>query len=122
MMIFYVILCVGIGILFVALGIPLARGKVKPNAMYGLRVGETMADERVWYEANRVSGRELVRFGALLILLAVLLAYPLRSHPDAYITTQVVAILVGTLVYAGRSMESARRIARELDGPSPEDS
>ena len=36
------------GLLFSALSIPLIRKKVKANAWYGIRTGETLRDESVW--------------------------------------------------------------------------
>ena len=41
-----------LGLVFIALAIPLLRRKVGPNHLYGLRVKETLENEDVWYEAN----------------------------------------------------------------------
>ncbi len=40
----------------VALSIPLILGVVPRNRLYGVRVPETMADERLWYAVNRLTG------------------------------------------------------------------
>jgi SdpI/YfhL protein family len=60
------ILFPAVGVLFVILGWPLAARRVWPNRWYGLRVTATFADERVWYAANAVVGRDLMALGATL--------------------------------------------------------
>lgn len=62
----------GVGVLLIALAIPLMRRRIKPNWMYGVRFPATMADESVWYDMNARGGRDLVGIGVLyLILLTV---------------------------------------------------
>jgi uncharacterized membrane protein len=60
-------------VLLVALGMPLWVAMVRPNRFYGLRTPATLADEAVWYAANRATGRDLVAAGTLALILAVLL-------------------------------------------------
>ena len=64
-----------VGLLFVGLAWPMIRRRVKPNALYGLRVPATFADEWGWYEANAQSGRDLRRLGVLVVVLALLLPF-----------------------------------------------
>jgi uncharacterized membrane protein len=66
---------VAVGIVFVALGVPLMRGRVRPNFWYGCRTRKTLSDEKSWYAVNRVTGRDLVIAGGVSALtgLAVLL-------------------------------------------------
>jgi hypothetical protein len=59
-----------VGALAVALAVPLIRGRVAPNGVYGLRTPETLADPAVWYPANRRSGWDLVAFGAAVMVWA----------------------------------------------------
>ncbi|HNR89875.1 MAG TPA: SdpI family protein [Spirochaetota bacterium] len=60
------IACVIAGVLEIALGFPLFKGKVKPNGIYGFRTPTTLASEKVWYAANRLVGKDLVICGATL--------------------------------------------------------
>ncbi len=53
------------GLLFSALSIPLIRKKVKMNAWYGIRTGETMRDETIWYKVNSIMGKYLFVFGII---------------------------------------------------------
>src|SRR5207302_8963817 len=73
-MILVILVFAGAGLLFIALAIPLIRRRVKPNALYGLRVPATFADEWVWYEANAKSGRDLLIVGILQFVTAIAVA------------------------------------------------
>jgi hypothetical protein len=45
---------------FIALAVPLYRGRVPRNSVYGVRVPATLADDRVWYPINARGGRDLI--------------------------------------------------------------
>jgi hypothetical protein len=51
----FVLSLVGSGV-FVAMGIPLSQGWVRPNRLYGFRTPKTLHDPDVWYPTNRVGG------------------------------------------------------------------
>ena len=51
-----------------ALAVPLIRGRVPRNGVYGFRVPKTLASDAVWYPANRVHGRCLLVSGAILVV------------------------------------------------------
>ena len=40
--------------------LPLIAGAVPPNPVYGVRTHETLADQNVWYSANRIGGWALL--------------------------------------------------------------
>jgi uncharacterized membrane protein len=61
-------LSIAFGLLFIGISAPLALRRVPPNGWYGLRVPSTFADEWVWYEANAMSGRDLIVVGVMLVL------------------------------------------------------
>ena len=94
----FALLFIGTGFLLIALSIPLIRRKVKPNALYGLRVPATMSDEWVWYEANEQSGRDLCILGALQILVSVGLWIIPGVSPAAYVIVNSVVITAGALI------------------------
>ncbi len=56
------------GLVILVLGIPLLLGKVPPNALYGLRTRRTLADEEIWYRANRFAGLVLMLAGGVVLL------------------------------------------------------
>ncbi|MDT7602020.1 MAG: SdpI/YfhL protein family [Acidobacteriota bacterium] len=85
---------VAVGVLFVALGIPLWRGRVRPNFWYGCRTRKTLSDERVWYAVNRVTGRDLIIAGAAITACALCVLLFAR---DANTTATSVVMLCVTL-------------------------
>ena len=71
-----------IGIVFIGLGIPLVRGRVRRNVVYGYRTRRTMSDDRIWYPVNMMLGLWLIWAGALAAVIGVLLLL-LRNSDDA---------------------------------------
>lgn len=109
----FVALYAGSGILLAALAVPLMRRRVPPNAFYGLRIPETLADDGVWYEANARSGRDLLRVGLAILVGSLLLAVVPWREP-AYYALVMSAVLVGAVIaYAVKSIRMARDLARE---------
>jgi uncharacterized membrane protein len=93
----------GVSLLISALAVPLALGRIGPNAFYGVRLQATLADRRVWFEVNRIIGRELVCVGVLLALIAGLGGLFLDLQPVVYArlyTILTLALLAGILVRA----------------------
>ena len=101
-----------VGALFIGLAIPLMRRRVPPNALYGLRVPATFADEWVWYEANAQSGRDLFVLGWIEVVYAVLL--PLLPHMsvEKYALANVAYLLVGALGFAAIGWRRANRLLK----------
>jgi uncharacterized membrane protein len=62
-----------VGILFIAVSLPLIFEKVKPNRWYGFRTKKTLSDERIWYEANRVAGYDLLLAGIAIVAGSILI-------------------------------------------------
>lgn len=103
-----------IGLIFVGLAIPLMKRKVGPNALYGLRVGETMENEAVWYEANARSARDLIRLGlGLIVVSGVLFFLPWRDG-DHYVLVTCGLLVAGVVWYCARGIRIAREVKREL--------
>jgi uncharacterized membrane protein len=59
-----------LGGLCMALGIPLALGKIKPNSLYGFRIAKTLNNEAVWYKVNKFTGNAFIVSGIVTIALA----------------------------------------------------
>jgi uncharacterized membrane protein len=109
----FLLLYVGIGLLFVALAMPLIRRRVKPNGMYGLRIPATFADEWVWYEANARTGRDLLYIGLFEIIVALLLA-PLPFVPWlAYVLVNAAVLLFGAIGMCIVGVQRANRLLKE---------
>ena len=107
------IIFAGIGVLLIALGVPLARRRIRPNGWYGLRIPATFADEQVWYEANALSGRDLMAVGSALIVVAIGLPHILRLSPRGYVYAYTAVLLGGMVGGAFRAWRMANQLWRE---------
>jgi hypothetical protein len=88
------------GVALVAVAVPLARGRVPPNAWYGVRTPKTLRDRTAWYPANAYGGRLLIGVGAITILVAVGAALVLGGRsprPVSLYATICTIVLLGAL-------------------------
>jgi uncharacterized membrane protein len=98
----FLLLFAGVTTLMMVLAVPLIRGRVRPNLIYGLRTPKTLGDEGAWYRANAYGGRLL--FGSGLVqLVAVVALYcvpRLRADFVAY-NLACGAVIVGSILVIG---------------------
>jgi hypothetical protein len=99
-----------LGIVFVILAWPLAARRVPPNRWYGLRVPATFADETVWYDANAVAGREMMSFGALVTVIALVLPHVAHVGSQTYAAICAGVFGLGSLILAIRGWRLANRL------------
>lgn len=105
---------VGVGGLFCALGIPLILGRVKPNRLYGLRIQATLDNEKVWYPANRQSGKDLLNLGLFLIVASVALYFvpwPTQVGTAFYALVLSALASLGCIGLCVRGLTHARQLA-----------
>ena len=106
-----------LGVLLLALGIPLMRRRVKPNWIYGVRFPSTMADESVWYDMNARGGRDLVVISVLylvILTIAWLFGAGWSSAARFLIPVGFLAVaLVGSTIYLAIA---SSRMLRERRG------
>ena len=107
-----------VGLLLILLGWPMAARRVPPNAWYGLRVPATFADEKVWYDANAVAGRDMMILGAVIVTVALVLPRRVGLSNSTYAGACAGVLLVGTLSMTVRGWRAANRMLRERQ-PSP---
>jgi len=101
-----------LGLVTILLSVPLVLRRVPPNPVYGLRVPATFKDEQVWYDANAASGRDLLVFGLVMALLAVVL--PVTGIRDVALAfTWAVVTGAGAMVVAVIGWTRANRMLRE---------
>lgn len=102
-----------LGLLLVALGWPMAARRVRPNRWYGLRVPATFADETVWYDANAVTGRDMMAVGALVAAIALVLPHVADLPGDLYTAVCAGVLGVGSLILAVRGWRLANQLLRK---------
>lgn len=99
----------------VALSLPMRRRRVAPNGWYGLRTAATLADERVWYEANAKAGADLALTGYVLGLATLSVPGGLIEDPGlafGLLSGGLVAVLVVSCIVRAAG---ARRHLAELN-------
>ncbi|MDB5319685.1 MAG: rane protein of unknown function [Phycisphaerales bacterium] len=99
------------GSVMIAMSIPLLRGWVGPNPIYGFRVRRTLANREVWFAANRYAARWMAAAGVALMGTAVGLyaaARQLSIATYAIVCGMVVVGVVGLGVM--RSFAYLRRL------------
>jgi hypothetical protein len=106
---------VGAGLVFAAVGLPLALRWIGPNVCYGVRLSMRMLQDRqLWYDVNAFCGLRMILMGVFTCAVAIALYFRL-SDETAYalagagwIALQTVAVTVGTIVayfrFAGKTV------------------
>lgn len=89
-----------IGVLYIGLGLPLLRGRIRPNRWYGCRTKKTLSDERIWFAVNRVTGRDLIIGGISLIITAASIHFAGQDLKPNH----ALSILLGVLVLSVLAM------------------
>jgi hypothetical protein len=96
------------GIVFIAIGIPLLKRKIKMNGLYGFRLAKAYESEENWYDINAYGARQLIIWSIPVILTGIIsLFVPIddRSAMPALVgagpvTISVLIAMVRTLTYA----------------------
>jgi hypothetical protein len=88
------------GLALFAAGVPLLRGWIPRNRWAGFRTWKTLSNDAVWYEANRVAGRDLMIAGAVVMATAVCSELFARQIPGLPIEKINKAVLFGALLIA----------------------
>jgi hypothetical protein len=96
LLIMYIILAV----LMILVSIPLIRGMIKPNLLYGFRFPQTLANTDIWYKVNAYGGRLLFGLGVVTALVDTAL-YFLGFDKDTYATLCAAVMLIGLFVTLG---------------------
>ena len=105
------LLFTGVGLLFVGLGVPLLRGRVRPNSWYGCRTEKTLSDEEVWYAVNRVTGRDLVAGGIALVACSLLLlVFGRGMDPNHAVLALLFILLLSVVIMAVDSNVAQKRM------------
>lgn len=70
------------GLIAIGLAIPLVRGRVERNGLYGVRFPESFQSDDAWYAINRYGGRRMIVWALPLLLVGITCFFlHLRQHP-----------------------------------------
>ena len=94
----FMVFFVFVGVLMIALAIPLMPGRVKPNSWYGFRTTRTLQDPDIWYPVNAYAGKWLLAYGLVVALVGVLLFFAPGLSEDDYAMLMSLILLVGILL------------------------
>jgi len=94
------ILLIGIGILTIALSVPMFLRKVKRNGIYGFRTPLTLSSDEVWYPSNRYAAITMMIWSAVAIGLGGVSLFfrPLSSVYEMFLLFFPVTILLPCLI------------------------
>ena len=77
----FAIMYVVIGLLLMAISIPLKNGKVALNHVIGVRLKKSFTSEKNWYLMNSYGGKQLLIWSTVLVLLGiVVLLFPFNGR------------------------------------------
>lgn len=105
------ILYLGGSLLLIGLSIPMIRGRVKPNGLYGFRLPKTLNNPDIWYPANSYAGKWLLASGIVSAVAALGFYLVPGLTVDAY-ALLCTAVILGTLAL---SFAMSYRYLRSLD-------
>jgi uncharacterized membrane protein len=70
-----------IGLIIIGLAIPLVRGQVGRNGLYGVRFPQSFQSDDAWYAINRFGGKRLIIWAVPLMLVGIVCFFrPLQHH------------------------------------------
>lgn len=88
---------IGSGVLFTLLSIPLLKGKVGMNRIYGVRFRQSCASDEMWYRLNRYGARQLILWSVPLVLLGIVVVFIPLEEGSTVGTLLLLAPLVSAL-------------------------
>jgi hypothetical protein len=111
--IFFGILNIACGRLFILISIPLANKKVPMNRLYGFRISKSLVSDKNWYEINRYGGRQMIRWSILLVVIGVLyFIFPIEDLRDR--TLNVLLAVAPILICPAMAIAKTIIFAKEL--------
>lgn len=73
--------CILTGLLVIGICLPLAKGSVKMNRLYGIRFKRAFESEENWYKINQFGAKQLIRWSKFLVIVGVVVLFlPLNSN------------------------------------------
>lgn len=96
---------VAVAVIVFTVVIPLYRGKIKPNPVYGIRVRKAFESEENWYRINRYGGAVLMFWAIALMLAGIICLFVEPQSVLAVARTGFLSIIIPLILimrYAGK--------------------
>jgi uncharacterized membrane protein len=89
-----------LGMLFIALGVPLMRRRVPRNRWYGFRIPKTLASDSVWYPANAIAGRDMVVAGSAVAACALATMFLMGVFAPEVLAVVNLIVFVSAMIWS----------------------
>ena len=105
--------CILSALITIGLAIPLLMGKVKRNALYGVRIPQAFESDEAWLRLNRYGGKRLIAWSVPVLVVGIIALFiPLEEQPWlagalGLAPLLIVGAAVQTMMYARRSESAA---------------
>src|SRR5689334_13531461 len=87
---------IGIGLLFLAISMPLLRGSVPRNRLYGFRFRRALESEERWQQINTYGAKRLIRWSLLILVMGICTFF--LPFQENVVLTLIVAVVLPLLV------------------------
>jgi SdpI/YfhL protein family len=79
------------------LSIPLTQQRVAPNGYYGFWTAKTLSEPKIWYEVNRIQGKDLFVAGALITISSLTMLLLAQSWKSEHVIFTLLSVMVLSL-------------------------
>lgn len=97
------------GLLLVVLSVPLIKGKVEMNHVYGVRVRQSFESPEKWYDINRAGGRYLLLGGIMVAAIGAVAMFVDMNNDEGLLLLFTLLPLTAIVAAAAASVMYARR-------------
>jgi SdpI/YfhL protein family len=80
----------GLGLILIAVSIPLLLGKIKMSYFYGFRIRKAFESEENWYTINGYGARAMIRWALIIMATAIVCPY---IDPQDVVTVAKISFL-----------------------------
>ncbi|MEP6901948.1 MAG: SdpI family protein [Actinomycetota bacterium] len=92
--------CSAVGLLIIAIAIPLAIGKIGRNHFYGFRTPRTLSSDEIWYPANRLAAVNLIFAGLFIWIAAIVLFFIKTQMPPQTVVIIMAVLTIAAIFFA----------------------
>ena len=100
-----------LGIIMIVCGIPLKKGLIKRNWLYGFRIKKSFEYDEYWYKINKYGGERIILWSLPIFILAfVNFLIPLYENFLFYIIFNIIALHVLIIIPILETIRYAKKL------------